>query len=147
VDALIGVIPQAGAKFGGIEGTAVQQPRQLRLVDRELGAAGDCRALAAEYGRAWFAGVVDVAVVVGGGEDLAITTHDAPERGERGGLTSTEPSRAGLAASARCCLSNRVPETCDDIVNAACDLWKRLIALPKTITPIGSREWTLTSQP
>jgi DDE superfamily endonuclease len=37
-------------------------------------------------------------------------------------------------------LSNRVFETYDDIVEAACD-WRRLIAQPKTITSIGSRNW------
>ena len=38
-------------------------------------------------------------------------------------------------------LSNRVFETYDDIVEAACDAWRRLIAQPKTITAIGSRNW------
>lgn len=38
-------------------------------------------------------------------------------------------------------LSNRVFETYDDIVDAACDAWNRLIALPAVITSIGSREW------
>ena len=38
-------------------------------------------------------------------------------------------------------LSNRVFETYDDIVEAACDAWRRLIAQPKTITSIGSRNW------
>ena len=37
-------------------------------------------------------------------------------------------------------LSNRVFETYDDIVEAACDAWRRLIAQPKTITSIGSRQ-------
>jgi transposase len=38
-------------------------------------------------------------------------------------------------------LSNRVFETYDDIVDAACDAWNRLIALPAVITSIGSRDW------
>ena len=36
-------------------------------------------------------------------------------------------------------LSNRVFETYDDIVDAACDAWNRLIALPTVITSVGSR--------
>ena len=43
-------------------------------------------------------------------------------------------------------LSNRVFETYDDIVDAACDAWRKLIAQPATITSIGSREWALTGQ-
>ena len=39
------------------------------------------------------------------------------------------------------CLSNRVFETYDAIVDAACDAWSRLIALPQTITSIGMRQW------
>ena len=38
-------------------------------------------------------------------------------------------------------LSNRVFNTYDDIVDAACDAWRRLIAQPQTITSIGSRNW------
>ncbi|MCA3643265.1 MAG: IS630 family transposase, partial [Methylobacterium sp.] len=38
-------------------------------------------------------------------------------------------------------LSNRVFETYDDIIDAACDAWRNLIALPQTITSIGSRDW------
>lgn len=38
-------------------------------------------------------------------------------------------------------LSNRVFETYDDIINAACDAWQRLIARPDVITSIGSRQW------
>jgi transposase len=43
-------------------------------------------------------------------------------------------------------LSNRVFATYDDIVDAACDAWRKLIAQPATITSIGSRQWALTSQ-
>jgi transposase len=43
-------------------------------------------------------------------------------------------------------LSNRVFETYDNIVDAACDAWRKLIAQPATITSIGSREWALTGQ-
>ena len=41
-------------------------------------------------------------------------------------------------------LSNRVFETYDDIIDAACEAWRNLIALPKTITSIGMREWAHT---
>jgi len=43
-------------------------------------------------------------------------------------------------------LSNRVFDTYDDIVDAACDAWRRLIAQPKTITSIGSRDWASIGQ-
>ena len=43
-------------------------------------------------------------------------------------------------------LSNRVFDTYDDIIDAACDAWRKLMAQPKTITSIGSREWALTGQ-
>lgn len=38
-------------------------------------------------------------------------------------------------------LSNRVFETYEDIIAAACDAWNKLIALPDTITSIGLRNW------
>jgi hypothetical protein len=37
-------------------------------------------------------------------------------------------------------LSNLVFETYDDIIDAACDAWRKLIAQPETITSIGMRE-------
>ena len=40
-------------------------------------------------------------------------------------------------------LSNRVFDTYEDIIDAACDAWRRLIAQPHTITSIGSRAWVL----
>jgi putative transposase len=40
-------------------------------------------------------------------------------------------------------LSNRVFDTYEDIIDAACDAWRRLIAQPHTITSIGSRDWVL----
>jgi hypothetical protein len=43
-------------------------------------------------------------------------------------------------------LSNRVFDTYDDILDAACDAWRKLIAQPATITSIGSRKWALTGQ-
>lgn len=43
-------------------------------------------------------------------------------------------------------LSNRVFETYDDIVDAACDAWNRLIAMPDIVTSIGSRTWAVTGQ-
>ena len=38
-------------------------------------------------------------------------------------------------------LSNRVFETDEDIIDAACDAGNRLIAQPQTITSIGMRDW------
>ena len=43
-------------------------------------------------------------------------------------------------------LSNRVFNTYEEIIDAACDAWRRLIAQPRTITSIGSRQWTLAGQ-
>lgn len=43
-------------------------------------------------------------------------------------------------------LSNRVFDTYDDIIDAACDAWRNLIALPLTITSIGSRDWAHNGQ-
>ena len=38
-------------------------------------------------------------------------------------------------------LSNRVFETYDDIIDAACEAWNKLTAQPAVITSIGTREW------
>jgi len=43
-------------------------------------------------------------------------------------------------------LANRVFETYDDIIDAACDAWNRLIALPTVINSIGTREWADVGQ-
>ncbi len=43
-------------------------------------------------------------------------------------------------------LSNRVFGTYEDIVDAACEAWRNLIAQPETIISIGSRQWALTGQ-
>jgi hypothetical protein len=43
-------------------------------------------------------------------------------------------------------LSNSVFETYEEIIDAACDAWNRLIALPATITSIGMREWAHTGR-
>jgi transposase len=43
-------------------------------------------------------------------------------------------------------LSNRVFETFDDIINAICDAWNKLIAQPETITSIGMRQWAHVGQ-
>jgi transposase len=42
--------------------------------------------------------------------------------------------------------SNRVFETYDDIVDAACQAWRNLIAQPETITSIGMRQWAHVGQ-
>lgn len=38
-------------------------------------------------------------------------------------------------------LSNRVFETYDDIIDAACKAWKNLLTRPAVITSIGMRDW------
>ncbi|MBK5956834.1 IS630 family transposase, partial [Rhodoplanes elegans] len=43
-------------------------------------------------------------------------------------------------------LSNRVFDTYDDIVDAACDAWRHLVAQPETITSIGMRAWAHIGQ-
>jgi transposase len=43
-------------------------------------------------------------------------------------------------------LSNRVFETYDAIIDAACEAWRKLIAQPQTITSIGSRDWANIGQ-
>jgi transposase len=43
-------------------------------------------------------------------------------------------------------LSNRVFETYDEIIDAACDAWNRLVKEPETITSIGMRHWAHTGQ-
>ena len=43
-------------------------------------------------------------------------------------------------------LSNRVFETFNDIIDAACDAWNKLIATPDAITSIGTRQWAHVGQ-
>ena len=43
-------------------------------------------------------------------------------------------------------LSNRVFESYDDIVDAACAAWNRLIAMPEKIASIGTRKWAQKGQ-
>lgn len=43
-------------------------------------------------------------------------------------------------------LSNRVFETYDEIIQASCEAWNRLVALPGTITSISMRDWAHISQ-
>ena len=43
-------------------------------------------------------------------------------------------------------LSNRVFDDYDDILEAACQAWNRLIDTPSKITSIGTRDWTHTGQ-
>jgi DDE superfamily endonuclease len=43
-------------------------------------------------------------------------------------------------------LSNRVFESYEEIIKAACDAWRKLIAQPETIMSIGWREWALIGQ-
>jgi len=43
-------------------------------------------------------------------------------------------------------LSNRVFETYEDIIDAGCTAWNKLITQPETITSIGSRKWAAIGQ-
>ena len=43
-------------------------------------------------------------------------------------------------------LSNRVFDTYEHIVDAACDAWRKLLAQPQTITSIGTRDWAQAGQ-
>ena len=43
-------------------------------------------------------------------------------------------------------LSNRVFETYEAIVDAACEAWRKLLAQPQTITSIGMRDWAKVGQ-
>lgn len=43
-------------------------------------------------------------------------------------------------------LSNRIFETYDQIIDACCEAWRNLIALPQTITSIGTRDWAHNGQ-
>jgi transposase len=43
-------------------------------------------------------------------------------------------------------LSNRVFETYEAIIGAACEAWRNLLAQPHTITSIGSRDWAHIGQ-
>ncbi len=42
-------------------------------------------------------------------------------------------------------LSNRVFDTYEAVVDAACEAWNRLLNLPDKITSIGSRQWALSA--
>ena len=43
-------------------------------------------------------------------------------------------------------LSNRVFETYDAIIEAACEAWQKLVAQPDVITSIGMRDWAHVGQ-
>lgn len=43
-------------------------------------------------------------------------------------------------------LSNRVFDTYEDIIEAACDAWQKLTAQPETITSIAMRDWAHVGQ-
>ena len=43
-------------------------------------------------------------------------------------------------------LSNGVFETYDDIIDAACEAWNKLVSQPTTITSIGMRDWAHIGQ-
>jgi len=43
-------------------------------------------------------------------------------------------------------LPNRIFETYDAIIEAACEAWRKLIAQPQMITSIGMRDWAHVDQ-
>jgi len=43
-------------------------------------------------------------------------------------------------------LSNRVFEIYDAMIDAACGAWRKLIAQPPAITPLGKQDWAEISQ-
>jgi len=43
-------------------------------------------------------------------------------------------------------ISNRVFETYDAIIDAACEAWMNLMSMPETITSIGMPEWAHVGQ-
>ena len=43
-------------------------------------------------------------------------------------------------------LSNRLFETYDNILDAACDAWNRLLTQPETIMSLGMRDWAHAGQ-
>jgi transposase len=43
-------------------------------------------------------------------------------------------------------LNNRVFDTYDAILDARCQVWKKLIVLPDVITSIGQRDWAIIGQ-
>jgi hypothetical protein len=57
-----------------------------------------------------------------------------------------QPRREHLAVSAgQLALKSCLRELCD-IIEAACEAWNKLIALPAVITSIGARQWTPIGQ-
>ena len=43
-------------------------------------------------------------------------------------------------------LSNRVFDSYDEIIGAACEAWRKLLDQPNTITSIGMRDWAHVGQ-
>jgi transposase len=43
-------------------------------------------------------------------------------------------------------LSNRVFDTYEAIIDAACEAWRKLVAQPEIITSIGLRDWAHVGQ-
>jgi transposase len=43
-------------------------------------------------------------------------------------------------------LSNRIFETYEDIIGAACEAWRKLVEQPNAIKSIGTREWAHIGQ-
>jgi hypothetical protein len=58
-----------------------------------------------------------------------------------------EPARKHLAVHARqLAFKNLVFETYDEIIDAACDAWRKLIDQPEAIRSIGMRDWAHIGQ-
>ena len=55
--------------------------------------------------------------------------------------TGTESAGKHLAVHARQLASNRTFESYENIIDATCQAWKMLIALPDSITSTGMRDW------
>jgi hypothetical protein len=57
-----------------------------------------------------------------------------------------QPGGEHLAVPAPELALPRVFDTYEEIIDAACDAWRKLIAQPGSITSIGMREWAHTGQ-
>ena len=73
---------------------------------------------------------------------------------EEGPVAASERQRANRALGRLLLISRRpssvkrqsVFETYDDIIDAACEAWRNLMAIPDTITSIGLRDWAHIGQ-
>ena len=62
-------------------------------------------------------------------------------------LPSRAPERSAKTSGSSCAATgSQTLETYDDIIDAACDAWRKLIAQPEIITSIGMRDWAHIGQ-